>query len=54
MKTQYAILSGTTAKELEDTVNQRLAKGWKVYGNLFFEKGYFYQAVVYEVPAPTV
>jgi hypothetical protein len=33
---QYAILSAPNAQELAEQVNQRLARGWVLYGNPIF------------------
>jgi hypothetical protein len=44
---QYAILSASNAQDLQSLVNERLPKGWQLYGNPFTEKGAYYQAMVY-------
>jgi hypothetical protein len=44
---QYAILSASNAQDLQAQVNQRLPKGWQLYGNPFTEKGVYYQAMIY-------
>lgn len=44
---QYAILSAANAQDLAELVNQRLLRGWSLYGNPFTEKGVYYQAVTY-------
>lgn len=45
---QYAILSAPNAQDLQTQVNERLARNWQLYGNLFTEKGIYYQAMVYK------
>lgn len=44
---QYAILSAPNAQDLVEQVNQRLSRGWILYGNLFVEKGQYFQALTY-------
>jgi hypothetical protein len=44
---QYAILSAANAQDLAEQINQRLSRGWLLYGNLFVEKGIYYQALTY-------
>ena len=47
---QYAILSAPNAQDLVDQINQRLVKGWVLYGVTFVEKGNYYQGMTY-IPA---
>lgn len=58
MKTQFTLLRAFTAAELENLVNERLAKGWKLAGNFVYVAGrtasdmpLFLQGVIYEAPA---
>jgi len=44
---QYAILSASNAQELSEQVNQRLSRGWVLYGSPFTEKGVYLQAMTY-------
>jgi len=44
---QYVILSAPNAQELADQVNQRLSRGWVLYGSPFTEKGVYFQALTY-------
>lgn len=44
---QYVILSAPNAQELADQVNQRLSRGWVLYGNPFTEKSGYFQALTY-------
>lgn len=45
---QYFLVSATTAQELSDKVNERLARNWEPIGSPFTEKGTFYQALIYK------
>lgn len=51
MQYQYAILSAPNAQELQNQVNERLARGWEPYGSPFVEKGIYFQAVTYRPAA---
>ena len=44
---QYAILSAPNAQELQNQVNERLQRGWELYGALLVEKGQYLQAMTY-------
>lgn len=44
---QYAILSATTASDLQTQVNERLARGWVLYGNPIFTGSSLLQAMTY-------
>jgi hypothetical protein len=44
---QYAIVSAPNPSELERLVNERLAKGWELYGSFQIGKNY-YQAMTYK------
>lgn len=44
---QYAILSASNAQDLSEQVNQRLSRGWVLYGSPFTEKGSYLQAMTY-------
>lgn len=47
MKKQYAVLQAITTSELERLVNDRLTRGWELYGNLIFDGKLFIQALTY-------
>jgi hypothetical protein len=44
---QYAILTAAVAHELQTQVNERLARGWVLYGNPIFTGTSFVQAMTY-------
>lgn len=44
---QYAILSAANAQDLAEQVNQRLLRGWSLYGNPFTVNALYFQAVTY-------
>ena len=43
---EYEIISASTASELSQLVNEKLAIGWKPYKQPFADQGKLYQAVV--------
>lgn len=45
---QYAILTAPNAQDLSNQVNERLARGWELYGSLLAEKGQYFQAMTYK------
>lgn len=44
---QYAILTAPNAQDLASQVNERLTRGWELYGVLLVEKGQYLQAMTY-------
>jgi len=44
---QYAILTAAVAHELQTQVNERLARGWVLYGNPIFTGTSLVQAMTY-------
>jgi hypothetical protein len=44
---QYAILSAATSGDLQTQVNERLARGWVLYGNPLFTGTSLVQAMTY-------
>ena len=44
---QYAILSAATAHDLQTQVNERLARGWVLYGNPIHTGTSLVQAMTY-------
>jgi len=44
---QYAILTAAAAHELQTQVNERLARGWVIYGSPFYTGVSFVQAMTY-------
>jgi hypothetical protein len=44
---QYAILTAAAAHDLQTQVNERLARGWVLYGTPLFTGTSFVQAMTY-------
>jgi hypothetical protein len=44
---QYVILNAANVQDLADQINQRLSRGWVLYGSPFTEKGSYFQALTY-------